>query len=92
MPRIRQYAENYAAEDFRREMRSRMGFHDLSQRELAQKANVSQTTISNRIRNPNCITVGELRSINKVLGLNPGIVLALLGYSNKQITKAVSNE
>lgn len=44
MPRIRQYAENYAAEDFRREMRSRMGYHNLSQRELAQKANVSQTT------------------------------------------------
>lgn len=92
MPRIRLYAENCAAEDSRREMRSSMGYHNTSQRELAQKANVSQTTISNRIRNPNFITVGELRSINKVLGLNLGIVLALLGYSNKQVTKAVSNE
>ena len=90
MPRIRQYAENYAAEDFRREMRSRMGYHDLSQHGLAQKTDISQTTISNRIRDPNDITVGELRSLNKVLGLNPRIVLALLGYTRKQITDATS--
>lgn len=90
MPRIRQYAENYAAEDFRREMRSRMGYHDLSQHGLAQKTDISQTTISNRIRDPNDITVGELRSLNKVLGLNPRIVLALLGYTQKQITDATS--
>ena len=89
MPRIRQYAENYAAEDFRREMRSRMGYHDLSQRELAQKANVSQTTISNRIREPNDITVGELRGLVKTLGLNPSIVLALLGYTKKDIKAAL---
>ena len=88
MPRIRQYAENYAAEDFRREMRSRMGFHDLSQRELAQKANVSQTTVSNRIREPNDITVGELRGFVKALGLNPAIVLALIGYAKKDIKAA----
>ena len=85
MPRIRQYAENYAAEDFRREMRSRMGYHDLSQHGLAQKANVSQTTISNRMRDPNDITVGELRSFHKVLGLSPAIVLALLGYTRRDI-------
>lgn len=90
MPRIRQYAERYAAEDFRREMRSRMGYHDLSQHGLAQKTDISQTTISNRIRDPNDITVGELRSLNKVLGLNPRIVLALLGYTQKQITDATS--
>lgn len=85
MPRIRQYAENYAAEDFRREMRSRMGYHDFSQRDLADKTIMSQTTISNRLRDPNDITVGELRSLNKALGLDPTIVLALLGYSKKQI-------
>ena len=85
MPRIRQYAENYAAEDFRREMRSRMGYHDLSQSDLAGMTNISQSTISNRIRDPNCITVGELRSINKAIGLNAAVVLALLGYSKKQI-------
>lgn len=90
MPRIRQYAEKYATEDFRREMRSRMGYHDLSQHGLAQKTDISQTTISNRIRDPNDITVGELRSLNKVLGLNPRIVLALLGYTQKQITDATS--
>lgn len=90
MPRIRQYAENYAAEDFRREMRARMGYHDLSQRDLAQKANISQSTVSNRLRDPNDITVGELRSMNKVLGLNPGIVLALLGYSKKEIKEVLT--
>ncbi len=92
MPRIRQYAENYAAEDFRREMRSRMGYHDLSQHGLAQKTDISQTTISNRIRDPNDITVGELRSFNKVLGLSPSIVLALLGYTKKEIKEVLSNE
>lgn len=91
MPRIRQYAENYAAEDFRREMRSRMGYHDLSQHELAQKTDISQTTISNRIRDPNDITVGELRSFVKALGLNPAIVLALIGYTKKDVKTALNS-
>lgn len=89
MPRIRQYAENYAAEDFRREMRSRMGYHDFSQTDLASKTPMSQSTISNRLRDPDNITVGELRSLNKVLGLNPAIVLALLGYSRKDANAAI---
>lgn len=92
MPRIRQYAHNYAAEDFRREMRSRMGYHNLSQHGLAQKTDISQTTISNRIRDPNDITVGELRSLNKILGLNPAIVLELLGYTKKEIKGVLTYE
>lgn len=89
MPRIRQYAENYAAEDFRREMRSRMGYHDLSQSDLAGKTPMSQSTISNRLRDPDDLTVGELRSLNKTLGLDVSVVLALLGYSKKEIKKAI---
>ena len=92
MPRIRQYAENYAAEDFRREVRSRMGYHNLSQHGLARETNISQATISNRIRDPNDFTVGELRSLNKALGLSPAIVLALLGYSKKQTKEVLTNE
>lgn len=91
MPRLRQYAENYAAEDFRREMRSRMGYYDLSQSDLAGQTVLSQSTISTRMRDPNSITVGELRSLIKVLKLNPRIVLALLGYSKKEIKEAVEN-
>lgn len=89
MPRIRQYAENYAAEDFRREMRSRMGYYDLSQQALADQTSLSQSTISNRLRDPNDITVGEMRSLNKALELNPAIVLALVGYGKKQIKEAL---
>ena len=91
MPRIRQYAENYAAEDFRREVRSRMGYLDLSQRDLAEQTCMSKSTISSRIRDPNEITVGELRSMNKVLGFDPAIVLALLGFSKKQIKEVLEN-
>lgn len=91
MPRIRQYTENYAAEDFRREMRSRMGYHDLSQQGLADKTCLSQSSVSNRIRDPDSITVGELRSMNKVLGFNPAIVLALVGYSKKQIKEVLES-
>lgn len=91
MPRIRQYAENYAAEDFRREMRSRMGYHNLSQHGLAQKTGISQTTISNRMRDPNNITIGELRSFNKTLRLNPAIVLSLLGYTPRDIAPVIEN-
>ena len=89
MPRIRQYAQNYAAEDFRREVRARMGYFDLSQRDLAEQTCMSQSTVSSRIRDPNDITVGELRSMNQVLELDLMIVLALLGFSKKQIRKAL---
>lgn len=91
MPRIRQYAENYAAEDFRREVRARMGYHDLSQADLASKTPMSQSTISNRLRDPNDITVGELRSLNKALGLDPVVVMALLGYARKDLKAAIGN-
>lgn len=91
MPRLRQYAENYAAEDFRREMRSRMGYHNLSQQDLADLTCLSQTTVSKRMRNPNDITIGELRSLHKVLGLDPAIVLALLGFTKKQVKEVLGN-
>lgn len=89
MSRLRQYAENYAAEDFRREMRSRMGFYDMHQRELADKTRISQSTISKRIQDPNGMTVGELRSLVKALGLNAAVVLALVGYGKKETREAL---
>lgn len=91
MPRIRQYAENYAAEDFRREMRSRMGYYDLSMGDLSGQTVLSKSTISKRLGDPNSITVGELRSLVKVLKLNPRIVLALIGYGKKEIKEAIEN-
>ena len=59
MPRIRQYAENYAAEDFRREMRSRMGYHDLSQSDLAGKT-VPRTPMLKKLASLYGCTTDEL--------------------------------
>lgn len=92
MPRIRQRAEIYANEDLCKELCGRMGYLGLSQRDLAQATGISQSTISNRIRNPNSITLCELRTLVRALKPDPATVLASLGYSHKDIKKALDKK
>lgn len=86
MPRIRQYEDKYAAEDFRKEVRIRQGENDLmSVTALAERAGMPRTTLTKRLADPMGMTVGEYRKLNEAVRPDPGVALALLGYSKKDI-------
>lgn len=86
MPRIRQKAGTYAEEDFWREIRVRGAERNIMSADALGKATgVTGATISNYREDPGKIRVAVMRKL--VAELKPGIrpVLALLGYSEKEI-------
>lgn len=85
MPRIRQKADTYRNEDFRREVLSRLALLGLNQQALAEHLCVSESTISVMLRNPEKIQVERLRKMIAFLGLEPGSILRFIGYSTKEI-------
>lgn len=86
MPRIKQYEDKYAAEDFRKEVRVRQGEHDLmSKTALAEAVELPRTTMTKRLADPMTMTFGEFKKLNKAIHPDPGVILALLGYSTKEI-------
>lgn len=86
MPRIKQYGEKYAAEDFRKEVRMRQGESDLmSKSALAEAAGIARTTMLKRLDDPMTMTFGEYKRINEAIHPDPGVALTLLGYSAKEI-------
>ncbi|MBQ7001714.1 MAG: hypothetical protein IJN67_11845 [Oscillospiraceae bacterium] len=88
MPKIRQNEEKYAVEGFRKEIRIRQGEHDLmSKTALAEAVDIPRTTITKRLAEPMTMTFWEFRQINNAIHPDPSVVLALLGYSSKEIRK-----
>lgn len=88
MPRIRQYADKYAVEDFRKEIRIRQGENDLmSQTALAGEVGIPRTTLIKRLSDPMGMSFGEFKMLNKAIHPDIGVVLALLGYSSKEISR-----
>ena len=90
MPRIRQYANRYAEEDFKREIFRKLTerYESVSVRALSRDTGISQTTLNTKIRHDNSnLDIGELQQIIAVLKPDPGVLLKLLGYSGKDITK-----
>lgn len=85
MPRIRQKADTYRNEDFRRQVLSRLALIGLNQQDLAEHLCVSESTISVMLRNPEKIQVDRLRKMIAFLGLEPGSILRFIGYSTKEI-------
>ena len=93
MPRIKQNADKYAAEDFRKEVRIRQGERDLmSKTALAEKADIPRTTLLKRLADPMGMTFGEFRKLKSAVNPDPGVVLAVLGYSGKEIQKFRESE
>lgn len=81
MPRIKQNFECYAKEDFLKEIRCRQGEHDLmSVRALASAAGIAHTTLHEKLREPDRLTVADLKKLTATIRPNPFVVLALLGY------------
>lgn len=86
MPRIRQYAERDAANDFRAEIRAQCARYGLMTNEdIGEALGFSPGTAGNYLRNPFAIRIGTLRTMVKVLKLDPGIILKTLGYSTQDI-------
>lgn len=86
MPRIRQKADEYSMHDLIAEINAqcaRYGYK--SQKALGTALGVCQATAGNYLKNPDCIQLGTLRAMIKLLHLDPVIVLRTLGYSNKEI-------
>ena len=85
MPRTKLGSAQYAAEDFRREVRARMSYCGLSQGDLAKKAGIDPSTRSRRLKDPRRLTLGELESLHRVLRLDLAMILPIFGASKKEI-------
>lgn len=92
MPRIRQKADTYRNEDFRRDVLVRLAYLGINQHDLAEHLGVCDGTISIMLRQPEKISVERLRKIIAFLDLEPASILRLTGYSQRDIKKAESNE
>lgn len=88
MPRIRQYADQYADEDFRREiLRSLADFGLRYDQDLAELSGIPTATMSRKLKDPTGFTVRQLRQIVKAISPDPKEMLRFLGYTNKEIKK-----
>lgn len=87
MPRIKQYEEKYALEDFKTEIRIQRARFDMKQYELASAMETAPSTLSERLSDPGSFTVRELRGLVKTLSPDIAIMLQLLGYDSKSIKK-----
>ena len=72
MPRTKLGSAQYAAEDFRRQVRAR-------------KAGMDPSTLSRRLKDPRRLTLGELESLHRVLHLDLAMILPMFGASKKEL-------
>lgn len=88
MPRIRQNAQQYAKADFLKEIRIRQGEFDLmTQTALSAAVGIPQPTMCKRMRDPDTITIPELRQIVQAIKPDAAVVLTWLGYTSKDIKR-----
>ncbi len=88
MPRIRQLAGHYAEEDFLKEIKHRMIEAGIkSDRQLAAQIGIGPSTLCKRKQNIHDISISELQEFVRILLPDPGIVLRLVGYSEKEINR-----
>lgn len=67
-------------EDFLRELRGKAAEMRLNDRLLAEAADISPSTFCRRKKDPDGLTVAQLRRIITVLEPDKDVVLALIGY------------
>ena len=82
MPRIRQKAAQYAAEDFRKAMRAALAGCDMKQKDLAAATGIPESTVSERMRDPAKWTLGQMQEIIKTTQMGPEAILKYLGYKH----------
>lgn len=88
MPRIRQNEEQYAVDDFRKEVRSKQGYYGfVSVRSLAAEMDMSHATLNPKMNDPLKLGVPDLRKLVRTLHPDIGVMLSLLGYSRQEIKR-----
>ena len=80
MPRIRQNAAQYAANDFRKALKSALVNCDMKQKDLAAATGIPESTVSERMRDPYKFTLGQMQEIIKATQMEPEALLKFLGY------------
>lgn len=76
--------------DFNKEIRKKQGEYDLMSKSLlADEVGMPRTTLTKRLSDPMTMTFGEFKKLNAAVRPNPVAVLALLGYSLKDLKKAI---
>lgn len=92
MPRIRQNAEQYAVEDFKKELRIRRAEYELqSVQSLSDVTGIPLTSLWKKLKEPLTLRVSDLEAIVKAVHPDARIVLALLGYTTKEINGGLQN-
>lgn len=85
-PRVtRQEAMEAAKKAFQREIKIKRIDYEMSQSALANLIGVGSSRMSILMANPDQLTVERLKKIISILDIDPEIILALLGYTKKQI-------
>lgn len=88
MPRIRQYAERYTAEDFWKEIDRccpLAGIQSGNAAALGEKSGVDHQTLRNYRKGKTEMRVSALRKLVTALHPDPAVILKTLGYSEKEI-------
>ena len=88
MPRIRQYAERYAVDDFWKEIDRccpLAGIQSDNAVALEEKTGVDHQTLRNYRKGQTEMRVSVLKKLVTTLHPNPAVILKTLGYSEKEI-------
>ncbi len=89
MSRPRINPEEKVRDAFLSEVSEKSARYKIRQYDIAEEIGIKPPQMSVLLGSPEKISIGRLRKIIALLNLNPVIVLAFLGYSEKQI-KAIS--
>ena len=88
MPKIRQYADKYAREEFLKEIGSRCVWVGIQTNEdLGKAIGISGASAGNYKRDPGRIRLDTMQKMVQTLKLDPGVVLRFLGYTSQDIRK-----
>lgn len=93
MPKIASKEPEYALSHFLRHIKAKEAWYGLTTAEdLGAKVAVTGTTVRQYRKNPEKMQLKTLQAYIKVLKLDPLVVLRYLGYSQRDINKALREE
>lgn len=78
-------AAEIAQQNFRKAVKHQLVEFDMIQRDLGELLGLKGPQTSIQLANPDKIPVGRLREIIRILRLDPMVILALLGYTDKEL-------
>lgn len=91
MPRIKQYADEYARDDFKKALRHGMTDGNLERKkDLSEASGIPYSTLWSRLDDPMTMTLAELRKIVAVIPVAPDAILAVVGIDRKAINKCLA--